>query len=42
MICEVCGNLLEDCECEDEIDYDIQSENNERDILETGYDGDAL
>ena len=42
MICEVCGNLMEDCECEDELDYDIQAENNDRDILETSYDGDAL
>lgn len=38
MICEVCGNLLEDCECNpDEQDSPLSD-----DIGETDYDGDGV
>lgn len=43
MICEDCGNLLEDCECEED---ESMGEREFRDIYgdnigETGYDGDG-
>ncbi len=41
MICEICGNLEEDCECEKDFDFDEVS-NVFDDILETGYDGDCI
>jgi len=36
-ICEVCGNLMEDCECDQDQDYGPLSD----DIRETDYDGDC-
>ncbi len=40
-ICEVCGNLLEDCEC-DWQDNECHDEPLSDDILETDYDGDGI
>jgi hypothetical protein len=41
MICEVCGNLLEDCEC-DWQDNECCDEPLSNDIGETDYDGDGI
>jgi hypothetical protein len=38
MICETCGNLIEDCECERDEDQGPLSD----DIGETDYDGDGI
>ena len=42
MTCEVCGNLSEDCECEQEEIYEEENHCNDNPLDETGYDGDCV
>jgi hypothetical protein len=40
-ICEVCGNLIEDCECEDKEEQDEPIDFGDNEWVH-GYDGDSL
>ena len=39
LICDICGNLKEDCECRDD---ELTDEPWSDDIRETDYDGDSI
>jgi hypothetical protein len=41
MICEYCGSLNEDCDCQQERDKEESFDDDNIDILETSYDGDC-
>lgn len=42
MICQICGNLIDDCECEVNQSEECDDDPISNDIGETDYDGDVI